>query len=910
MAGSRAAILALLVVVGVVGCAAQRTDTALTMHADRKGQPPSPHLLQQMRDIRQALRNEHPEEYEQFDVPEAQPLQRYPRLTFPALIEPSPIGGTLYWSLPIFLRLPQLTEKEGALEGTEAAPDVNEILSFYLQPRRLFNVPDPLKNRKAVLINPTKVKFYDGEEITQQHGSPLLPIVFSKEYRQRSAGYYQLHIFPKVTSLARLDCEKDRKLCEKTQQCDNQVLEDLRHGRWYRFKKFLKVHRPTPGTRDERFANCLEGIAMALRGVMVPQFFPDLTQIADRLDEQADELGEGDEEHAQKLAVLATASLISQPNIVAPVVLDSAAGEDDEFAFAATADLQYHGNMDALKGLLAKLDAMDDDCANRAGAVASLGCDCHPQGQPASDSKDTKAPEAERCTTACEARSGDSICEAVRRVKFVILAGDFADSAAGSAPLNLALNVLAVLPPKSPYNANGGNEFTDLREALIQARRPFFIVPGNHDGYVGYGGIINNFFDVLAEFVVDPIGRSLIDLKNRFSGRRTSSQWRSRINDVNRYIPVAVQWNLLNYKPRYDGLGEWQTLLGPLNLAFRYRGYSFIGLNSYDLKPKDRGAIGGAVFNWGGGVTKESANWFEETLRHFAQDQDSQGGPRQAKSEFVFMHHDPRGAVPTFPRYAERNYGIYDPTDTGASLLTFGLLGIGNSPTTGIRWPLLTPAVTYVSWSIDRSINPLGVEQEEWMREPVWFWNVAEDDNAYNARALVESITQHGCDAGDPAIEKADLVDRRKWKCSGRVSHVFFAHDNVPIPSGEAGSSSNNWADIDQTGSVFQENLEQPWTLHQWIGTNPSKCWQPLNWGACQRPFTMWLLKYRNWEPPPWAVAAKGNGLNSEVVRLDDLGDAASTSYGHGFHIVDVRKKPPGTEQIRDDEVRLYWVKL
>ncbi|MEO8603843.1 MAG: hypothetical protein ABI629_14810 [bacterium] len=69
----------------------------------------------------------------------------------------------------------------------------------------------------------------------------------------------------------------------------------------------------------------------------------------------------------------------------------------------------------------------------------------------------------------------------------------------------------------------------------------------------------------------------------------------------------------------------------------------------------------------------------------------------------------------------------------------------------------------------------------------------------------------------------------------------------------------------------------------------------------------MWLLKYRNWEPPPWAVDKVSEGRNSQVVRLDDLGDATSTSFGHGFHIVDVRKRADAPD---GKEVKLYWIRL
>jgi hypothetical protein len=85
----------------------------------------------------------------------------------------------------------------------------------------------------------------------------------------------------------------------------------------------------------------------------------------------------------------------------------------------------------------------------------------------------------------------------------------------------LLMNAVGLWPPRSPYK----DEFPDLAKHLADFEKPFVGVPGNHDGYVGYGGILN----VLVPW--------LIDLPN-FSTGSHCNRFVDRAND---YIPVLVK---------------------------------------------------------------------------------------------------------------------------------------------------------------------------------------------------------------------------------------------------------------------------------------------------------------------------------------------------------------------------------
>jgi hypothetical protein len=89
--------------------------------------------------------------------------------------------------------------------------------------------------------------------------------------------------------------------------------------------------------------------------------------------------------------------------------------------------------------------------------------------------------------------------------------------------------------------------------------------------------------------------------------------------------------------------------MGLLNFSFRFRGCGFVGLNSYHLDPFERAGSGGVVFFAGGGVQAHDVAWFHGVLGM----QRDTGVGRQ----FVFMHHDPRGAIPGPATEMEENFG-------------------------------------------------------------------------------------------------------------------------------------------------------------------------------------------------------------------------------------------------------------
>jgi hypothetical protein len=129
--------------------------------------------------------------------------------------------------------------------------------------------------------------------------------------------------------------------------------------------------------------------------------------------------------------------------------------------------------------------------------------------------------------------------------------------------------------PRGP--AGGGKEMLQIRDQLAHFQKPFFAVPGNHDGYAGFGGILNVVFDELG-FLAEEAFRSL-------QAPRVGRTVGNAIKWPNNHVPTFVGWRLFNRHPRYDGLGQYQNYLGPLNLAFEFQGHSFVGLNSYDLQP-------------------------------------------------------------------------------------------------------------------------------------------------------------------------------------------------------------------------------------------------------------------------------------------------------------------------------------
>jgi hypothetical protein len=338
------------------------------------------------------------------------------------------------------------------------------------------------------------------------------------------------------------------------------------------------------------------------------------------------------------------------------------------------------------------------------------------------------------------------------------------------------------------------------------------------------------------------------------------------IKSVNDYIPSLVGWRLLNRHPRYDGLGEYQSYLGPLNLAFKFRGHSFVGLNSYDLDPRQRASVGGVILHWGGGLQDESVDWMDDMLNRYA--------PDGSREQFVFMHHDPRASVPTKAGYAEEQFGRYDAIDTPISKLTMGHAGLGNSPDTGLYLPVVSFLGTFIWRNLEIGFAETGSWQQVWMRRPDWGapslpearWPRFFDHEAYNAKGLIEVIN---CNlAGRTAPSAPPTLLRGAELCQqprGSISHILFAHDNVPVDT--------TWTDPTERGAVFRE----PTSGWLWRSTQLSV---PSQIGSA-----VFGLKYRNGTPPDWAqhMLLNESQGNARVLRMDDVGDHGNY---HGFHVI------------------------
>ncbi|HKE01191.1 MAG TPA: hypothetical protein VKE69_09285, partial [Planctomycetota bacterium] len=198
----------------------------------------------------------------------------------------------------------------------------------------------------------------------------------------------------------------------------------------------------------------------------------------------------------------------------APVLLDEPEPKQRSFSFIVGADLQYDSDGSNLAGFLSMID-------------------------PASAAESTM-----------EMRSLPSIPkeleEEIRRVKFVLIVGDFGDgkglSSSGLAPVADAFGLSA---PRSPYAHRADpkqGEFPELREQIRRSSKAIFAVPGNHDGFAAYGGILNQLtaglgYGLRALPLTGAIGDWLVD---DFSGG----------------LPTIARLLRLT-PPFYDGLVDW-----------------------------------------------------------------------------------------------------------------------------------------------------------------------------------------------------------------------------------------------------------------------------------------------------------------------------------------------------------------
>jgi len=424
------------------------------------------------------------------------------------------------------------------------------------------------------------------------------------------------------------------------------------------------------------------------------------------------------------------------------------------------------------------------------------------------------------------------------KTKFVLMNGDLADAEATSSPAIAAANVFGLWPPRSPYKT----EFKQIADRVRGFPKPFVAVPGNHDAYVGTGGILNQW--------VSPCWLA------RLVGPH--NPWVRWFGDANDVLPTLVNLRVpgldRNCPPIYDGLAEWRYAFGLTSYAFSFRRERFVGLNSYNLRTEERSAVGFVVPNWGGGVRTKDWEWFDHALT----EADRAPAENVASHTFVFMHQDPRASFPklrhgpTTDRGALVNldeppvdqYGLYDEVETWASFLTLGHFGLGSSPSWNLYIPVLTP-VTYQGsrWVGDVVSGRDFRQQEEWER--VSFPGGRDTTEHYGADKIVGSINDH------------------LWGAHGEargVSHIFFSHDNLPIYEGP-------WVHGErEPGVVFPRLSGEEWTGKEFHDEFVFAV--PYLKAAAK-----YVFKLRNDEPPDWAKAMWQIQGNADVYRLDDLAD-------------------------------------
>jgi hypothetical protein len=762
------------------------------------------------------------------------PIQRLPRLTTPFIGDPESLEGGGHpsaWFVPLVLDREQLGDvSEEHLTGELAfwlVPHGADLAQAAWQPITGCAVREPGESGGLVTL---------AAGPRQQ----LLGLVFELPARSAGAdagiapGFYDLKVLPVLNTL--------REVRAATPAL-SAFARALRVGDWPAAQRAVAAIEPgdlpNPAASDDlrRIAAAIEPSPSPWSVIEhpVPNFEDDLRSVREAIAKLVGKLETGPGTAVElRLLQLAGAlrMLLESPRSLAPVALADPSEARERCGgracvrIAVGGDFQYHGDS---AGVLRFLGALDPSLLPG------------PAGSPG-----VSSPVA--------------VPTAAQDVDFVLFAGDLADAEAGSAQETLLLNLLGVLPVTTPYGHGGAGEMLTLRNHLARFGKPFFGVPGNHDGYAGFGGILNVPIDELGELTRTVVGSA---------SPRLGRSWGNGIKSLNDFIPSLIAWRLLTRHPRWDGLVEFQNILGSLNLAFKYRGHSFIGLNSYDLTPKERASVGGVVLYYGGGLQDESVEWVEDMVNRLA--------PDPGKQQILFMHHDPRAATPDKINYRQENYGRYDAVDTPISLLTFGHLGLGNSPRTGLYFPLVsflaieTVHLIDVGWGAET-----GGSHQVWMRKPDWGLSAAPDlafprfydRSSYNAQGLIEVIN---CNlAGRSRSWRPSSDEGRCADPQGGISQILFAHDNTPLDS--------EWADPRERGAVFRQPLDsQVWREPGWENSWNSQLASSLVGG-----------KTRSGSPPAWAQTmriAPDEG-NADVLRMDDVADSVSISNFHGFHVI------------------------
>jgi hypothetical protein len=781
------------------------------------------------------------------------PLFLYPRVTSPMIAEISEgKDGERHWILPVILNRaaferPRTAEiwlgyplaallfpaKEHELpqEGAELYRQLENRFRFTLVPR-------DRKQPGAIVLDAGPDRYLP----TRLHGGPektpdrmqlrddAIEILFrlpvselDERWKRRAEGrggkpveeeLFDIRLFPRLaTDLA------------QASESWRAVAEAFASGRWIQARDLLR-DRVRSGRASPTAA---DAAALAKAAGDFGKEFRLFAGLLDPIEDFAEALAKAPASDPALAALLqAVDRAIDEDDCPGPVLLDRPAPAGRTFSFIACGDLQYHGNGSKLFAFLAIIDP-------------------------------ERAPRDARDPLPSPALPKD-LLEEVRAAKFVVLAGDLGDgegfSSSGIAP---ALDGLGLITPTSPYrdldNPQVG-EFPELREQIRRSTKPIFAVPGNHDVFASYGGILNQ--------VVAGTGYALQALP------LTSLLGTWLTDDASNKLPTLVRVARIT-PPFYDGLVDWAYELGPRNLAFEYRGFAFVAPNSSDLYQVDRDQVGAVANNWGGMLQDVSLTWTDLALRHFGGlDRSARGlsGRAAPAHSFVFMHQDPRGAIASKYGFVERHFGAYHTVVSPLNELTLGYFGTHSTRYSGVFIPIVTP----VAGQLIAVANAGENFHQRWMRHTVW------DPNCGNARGLLEVINRNL--AGAPPITPSG---GGKAYPSAGISHLFFAHDDVPIVS--------DWLHA-PADSVFPEPRD-PDATGFWEGVE----------GIFRRP--------THEGAPTWGAGMTfHDGRKATVIRMDDIGDAHDRNNTNGFHLVTVTLPAPGAPKEERAQVSVRWIQI
>lgn len=250
-------------------------------------------------------------------------------------------------------------------------------------------------------------------------------------------------------------------------------------------------------------------------------------------------------------------------------------------------------------------------------------------------------------------------------------------------------------------------------------------------------------------------------------------------------------------------------------------------------------------------MPRSSVIWLDVMLRLFGTS--SPRCPDLKNHQFVFMHHDPRAALASNVAYEERSFGHFDEMDAPLNQLTSGYAGLGWSPSSSFYVPVVTPMLNNVIRLVYYGEN----FQQEWMRKNYF------DSGCCNARGVIDTVSRN--------------VSKKNQR--SRVSHIFFAHDDVPV--------IGKWADETNGNRVFQQSRGNPGWLKEWYD------------------FAISLFFKFQTNEAPFKATRPAKGTNATVVRLDDVGGQGKGF--HGFHLVTVHFDP---EKSPDGQVEVKWIPI